>query len=509
MSHLGAPPLAPAPAPPPPEHDTSGVPGWVLGVAALVALAMVGALTYAVLGGAKTDAPPAAARHHRHYPKHWDRRIAPYARIAAKERGLRFHHPVPVRFLTPAAFAKSLRTDDKDVSKADRREMEQTTALLRAFGLLSGNVDLVHAVNDFSGSAVLAYYSFQDKRITVRGHRITPSVRSTLVHELTHALQDQHFHISRRFKAMDKQARKGPTTNAADVLHALVEGDAERVEGLYRASLTPAQVRALDAAQQAEVDHAQPALDKIPKIVVTMLSSPYTLGEGLAQAASAAGGNRAVDRLLRETPTHDIALLDPLDAVRDPFPHTADVPVPALTSGEKEFDSGDFGALTWYLLLAARIAPKAALAAADGWGGDAFVAYHDSTGTACATMTYAGRTAADTRLMTTALRQWVAAGSSADAQVSTAGGRVSLQSCDPGTGVRSGNDDSDQAVKVAAVRIGLAVGLIRHGVPDSSAECMARKMVQTFPVTALVSPTFGVNDTSVQASLQQMALACR
>src|SRR5262245_52355767 len=124
MSHLGAPPTAPA-APPPPTRDTSGVPGWVLVVATGVALAMVGALVYAVLGGTGSSPPPAAAppHHQRHFPKHWDHRIAPYARIAAKERGLEFKHPVPVRFLSPAPFAKSLRTDDDDLSKADRREM--------------------------------------------------------------------------------------------------------------------------------------------------------------------------------------------------------------------------------------------------------------------------------------------------------------------------------------------------------------------------------------------------
>jgi len=480
----------------------------VLAVATLVALAMVGALFYALVGGSPggTEAPPAAHAPQRHFPRHWDPRIAPYARIAAKERGLPFTHPVPVRFLSPAAFAKTLRTDDQDLSKADRREMEQTTGLLRAFGLLSGDVDLVHEVNDFSGSAVLAYYSFEDKRITVRGHRITPSVRSTLVHELTHVLQDQHFHISAREKALEKQGTKGPSTSEGTVLQALVEGDARRVESLYRASLKPAQVRALDAAQQAESTQAQPALDRIPTIVVTLLSSPYTLGEGLAQTAATEGGDEAVDRLFRHTPTHDIALLAPLDTVTGHH-RAVRVALPSLQPGDEKFDSGELGALTWYLMLAARMSPQAALTAADGWGGDAYVGYHDA-GRTCARMTFAGRTPADTDRMSGALQQWVAAGSPATAEVTTAGGRVSLESCDPGTEVQAGSDDSDEAVELVALRTALAVGLLRGGVPDSTAGCLAGRLVETYPLTSLEDPTFGADDADVQARVRELAAEC-
>ena len=505
MTHLGVPSTAPT-APPPPR-DTSGIPGWVLVVATLVALAMTGALFYAVVGGSGGSTPAAAAKHPRHFPTHWDPRIAPYARIAARERGLQFTHPVPVRFLSPAAFAKSVKSEDQRTTNSDRREMEQATGLLRAFGLLSGDVDLAHAFDDFSGSAVLAYYSLDEKRITVRGHRITPSVKATLVHELTHVLQDQHFHISHRMNALEKQGEKGPSTSEAEVLRAVIEGDADRIENLYRASLKPAQVRALDAAQQDEFDQAQPALSQIPKIVVTMLTSPYALGEGLTQAAAADGGNSAVDRLLRRTPTHDAVLLDPMDAVIGHL-RAVHIPTPALQPGEKEFDSGELGAVTWYLMLAARLTPQSALTAADGWGGDAFVGYR-SQGRTCARMTFAGRTAADTTAMTGALQQWVAAGSSSTAHVSTLGGRVSLESCDPGTGVRSGNDDSDAAIDVVTVRTSLAIGLVRGGLPDSTADCMADRMVQAFSVTSLVDPSFGANDPAIAASLQQIALACR
>src|SRR5262249_12227971 len=161
--------------------------------------------------------------------------------------------------------------------------------------------------------------------------------------------------------------------------------------------------------------------------------------------AAAEGDNAAVDRLLRHSPTHDAALLDPMDAVTHRL-HTVHVATPALRPGEKKLDAGEFGALTWYLMLAARLTPQAALTAADGWGGDAYVGYGDD-GRSCARMTFAGRTPADTARMAGALQQWVAAGaSSTSAHVTEADGRVGLESCDPGTAVQAGNDDSDEAI---------------------------------------------------------------
>ncbi len=58
-------------------------------------------------------------------------------------------------------------------------------------------------------AGTLAYYSFEDKNITVRGQRVTPAMRSTLVHELTHVLQDQNFGIGAMQKKLEKSKDDG------------------------------------------------------------------------------------------------------------------------------------------------------------------------------------------------------------------------------------------------------------------------------------------------------------
>jgi len=77
--------------------------------------------------------------------------IAPYAKIAEKQRGLLFEHPVAVRFQDPAAFEKSVRVDQAKLDADDKKEIQEFSALMRAFGLISGDVDLYKAFKDAYG----------------------------------------------------------------------------------------------------------------------------------------------------------------------------------------------------------------------------------------------------------------------------------------------------------------------------------------------------------------------
>lgn len=511
MSQLGAPPSAPPPytqpSLPPQRPQSSDIPGWVVGVAGIVALALAGALAFVVIYS-RTDArtaPPPPRGHVHHYPAHWNHKIAPLAKIAARDRGLRFEHPVPVRFLSPAAFRKSLRSEDGKLTKHDRREISQETAELRALGLLSGKVNLLHASNDASGAEVLAYYSFHDKRITVRGRTITPSIKATLVHELTHVLQDQHFRIGHRLAQLQKV--KTSTNDAYEVLDAIVEGDADRVEQIYTDSLTTAQRHALDVSRHHEGAQAKAGVAGIPKVVVAMLQSPYALGIGLTTAAAFDGGNSEVDRLLRHPPVYDASLLDPFRELAGTV-GAAHVATPALLSGEKKIDSGEFGAVSLYMTLASRIPATQAMAAADGWGGDAYVAYRRGT-TTCMRIAVGGRTAVDTSRIHAALTQWASAAPSGTATVSTVGGRPQVSSCDPGTEVRSGSGNAMAALNLVATRNGLQNGVMHSGTTQQLAHCLSDQLIQVYSVAELNDPTFGQGDPTIETRIHEMALACQ
>src|SRR5436309_12429585 len=110
-----------------------------------------------------------------------------------QHRGLKFKNPVQVTTLDDVAFRQRLLSDES----TDKSEIEKTTKILRALGLIPKNTDVAKAEDSLLGDAVAGFYDPKTKALVVRGVKLTPYVRQVMVHELTHALQDQWFGIDR------------------------------------------------------------------------------------------------------------------------------------------------------------------------------------------------------------------------------------------------------------------------------------------------------------------------
>ena len=494
MTGFGPPPVQHAPG-----RGKPGVPLWLLVLAFALMVGLAGALALVVTREAAAKALPT-------YPKQWDSRVAPYATIAEKQRGLLFLHPVKVRFLSSAAFEKTVTADEESLDKKDRAEVDQFTGLLRALGLITGKLDLFGAINDFHSAGTLAYYSPEDKRITIRGSAVTPAMRSTLVHELTHVLQDQHFDIGDRLDRLRRAEAKGTSTTAVSVFDGLVEGDATRVETRYRASLTARQRKALDAGQEADSTKALERLTHVPEVLLVEMTSSYTLGEALVQTVADQGGNFAVDELFRHPPKHEAALLDPsrVLAHRTGATKVAD---PTLPGGTKSFESGALGAVTWYLMLAERIPETDALAAVDGWAGDSHVAFRRG-GRSCVDLRYAGRSANDTTRMLSALQRWASASPGSRATVRREGRLLRVESCDPGPSGRAGRHASEEAIQLVLTRISLTSQFTKAGWPANGARCLAGRVVQEFPLSRMNDVAY-FTTPAVRARMARLAAGCR
>ena len=299
------------------------------------------------------------------------------------QRDLPFEHPIYVDFLPRAEFEKKVTADDADLTDEDRKEIERYTGLFRALGLIEGDLDLFDLMNQLQGAGIIGYYSYDDERIRIRGTELTPAVESTLVHELTHALQDQHFDLGQRFADLDEADEDSV---AASAFRALVEGDARRIETAWRQSLAKVDRKALDKSQADQVAGFDAESTDIPEVLKTLSAAPYVFGEALLRVALEQGGERAVDDLFLVPPTTEEQQLDPWTLVADHQGYLA-VAEPTLATGEEEFDSGAFGAISWLLVLAERIPVTQALTAADGWGGDSYVAF-DRDGVSCVRLDY-------------------------------------------------------------------------------------------------------------------------
>ena len=195
------------------------------GTIALLVLGIVVALVSPAVAAPVVAAPPTR----------WDSRILELVRFVEKSRGLEFEHPIPVEFLADAAFEKEVVSDDNDLTKADRALGRRYSGDLRALSLVGPDFDFNAASNALDAQGIVGFYDQDTKKMVIRGQDLDDTdVRVTVVHELTHALQDQHFGLTRL-----QDATKSSGEDLA--LTTLVEGDAVWVEEDYVATLPQAE----------------------------------------------------------------------------------------------------------------------------------------------------------------------------------------------------------------------------------------------------------------------------
>jgi hypothetical protein len=432
------------------------------------------------------------------YPKAWDARVVPYVKLAEKLRDLEFKHPVTVEFQAPKAFEKGLAADEGDLDADDREQLEQITGMLRALGRVHGKVDLFKEQDKLNQGGTLAYYSFDDKVIRVRGTRITPAVKSTLVHELVHVLQDQDFDAGKRSaKLADADDSSGLAYDA------LVEGDARRIETKYAEQLGPKARRALRRDEARQAGDAESSVKGVPEVLQTMMGVPYVLGEALLSVATLDGEDE-VDKLFRRPPTTEENLLDPFTITWDDE-HARKVRKPELAKGEKEVDSNTFESTGWLFTLAARLPLPEALRATDGWGGDRYVAYTEEKRT-CVKIRYVGDTDRDADELHAALTRWIAKGPAGTASVEREGDDGLLfTSCDPGTDVKGSAEHSQEALEFAVGRTYIARGLIDDGWPHKQGRCNATPLVSNYTPAEIEADTAS---PALRARFQRAAEGC-
>jgi hypothetical protein len=359
----------------------------------------------------------------RERPRKWDERVVELADFVERERGLEFKHPVPVRFLTDARFGRELATDEADLTRGERNEFEETVAFLRALGLVQLDAKtLFRKSNELDAGAVLAFYDFDEKEVVVRGTQLDIPTQVTVVHELTHVLQDQFFDLK---KLADKA---GSAVGAVD---ALVEGDAIRLEDEYVSTLSRADQDAYGQAleqQAAEFEGAFPR--DVPAVLQILSGAAYSLGPPFVEAIAVGRGENGIDAAFRNPPTSDKQILTPLAYLNGDKPRRVDVP--RLATGEKRVGKpGTIGALGLYLTLSARVGLEVALPAIDSWAGDSFVQFQRGN-MACIRAAFVGPDPASTERIAAALDQWVALGRRNTATAERVDGTATLTACDPG-----------------------------------------------------------------------------
>ena len=297
-----------------------------------------------------------------------DRRAGTRARVRTP-RAASASSPMP-------RFARPRPSWYDDVTDEDRELADLETSDLLALGLATEPLDLLEAEQEADAEGTYGWYDDEREEMVVRGTNVGDvDVRVTIVHELVHTLQDQHFDL----EMLQSRVRTGGEQFALD---AIVEGDASRVELEYLWSLSQKEQDAYWAAYEA-VDTS--AAGRGGRRRELPARARPVLGRRLRPRARRPRRRGREPGAGCDRPA--LALAAPVRGIdhRSRCSRRARLPGAgeAAAFGVGEAPKGpadDWGAFSWYLLLASRIPWHDALDAADGWGGDRYRSFVRTTG---------------------------------------------------------------------------------------------------------------------------------
>lgn len=297
-----------------------------------------------------------------------------------RARGRQFVEEVKVRVLSEPPLAEELNR-----FAADPERVARTETVLTILGLLPPEADLAGVVAASDQSRAGFYDPVNDELVI--GNELTPFLRGVLVHELAHALDDQHFEIGREV----------PGDQAAAAFRALVEGSAVWVERRYVTSLPEAEQKQVEAEQERIQ-----AGTRLPPAVEQLVGFPRLFGPPFVETLTREGPER-LDQAFSSPPTTLEQVLEPARYLSGDAPREVR---PPHTEGAI-IDQGEIGPVLLRLLLESKLEPAVAEEAATGWDGDRYATWRSPDGRTCLRAQFALDTPEDARQLEAALAEWV------------------------------------------------------------------------------------------------------
>lgn len=290
--------------------------------------------------------------------------IASLMLVAEENRALPFLELPTVTILDEQEFTQ--RVAEEVASDLDPIEIAGDEQFFQLMGMLDDDVDLGQLIIDVSAGSVLGFYDPEVRElvIPISPDGLTEYQKITVVHELIHALTDQHFDFDDEREARDESG----TGDDVSALLAGVEGDATYQHFVYFEGLDPAD--AAEAALEAlAIDSS--VLDAAPTWVQQDLLFPYEQGLKFVAAVVADGGLKGVDAMYQDLPDTSEQILEPRKYLRRENPDPL-APVSVAIDGWTVHDEGAFGEWGVRLVLADTLSPANITQAASGWGNDSY-----------------------------------------------------------------------------------------------------------------------------------------
>ena len=251
------------------------------------------------------------------------------------------------------------------------QELEAAELSMKKLGMVPQDFRLRAFLIGLLTEQVAGYYEPKTQEFYLADWIDLDGQRPVMAHELTHALQDQHFDLKR----LDKLPKH--ESDASLAAHALVEGDAMVLMTQYVMRSPARQLAMLKSLVMGGAGSTE-QYDKAPRVLRETLVFPYVQGSAWAGQLYRRGGWELISASYRNLPQSTEQILHP----EKYFTPEAPVKVsfksiaPALGKGWRVADHDVNGEWGYYLILDQFLESKeTSQKAAEGWGGDRFALY--------------------------------------------------------------------------------------------------------------------------------------
>ena len=220
--------------------------------------------------------------------------------------GWKVERKVPAEILHQSDFKKMMQEHVKD---SNTKEIHAEELTLKMFGLVPKDFDLAGETVDLLSEQAAAFYDYNKKRLFVLD--TTPDgeeARLALVHELAHALADQHHNLGKYMK------EGSPDDDASTAREAVMEGQASWLSWAYlfwtrtgRPEIPPERLEELSSSAGAD----GPVYSNAPLYIRESLVFPYNQGIQFIDAVFRKLGRPGFDEVFEHPPVSTQQILHP------------------------------------------------------------------------------------------------------------------------------------------------------------------------------------------------------
>ena len=297
----------------------------------------------------------------------------------SKMRGLKILSPVK-------SGAKSRSQIEQEIirgfeEETTPEEIDAMNKTLIAYGLVPKDFNYREFMIRLMTEQVAGFYRPKTKELFLADWNDLEQQKPVMVHELQHALQDQHFNLMRFEKWPNGDGDR------ETAIHALIEGDATAL--MYNYQLKPmggdiTKLPSIVGFADQPVPQAEREKQKVylsaPAALRESLVFSYIYGAAFVQEMLKKRGWAGVSQAFTDLPQSTEQILHFEKYLANEMPIKVELPDVSKQLGEgwRRLDADVNGEFGYTLILAEFIGKKEARATAAGWGGDQSVLYENS-----------------------------------------------------------------------------------------------------------------------------------